>query len=99
MASGRRGLRWTKRALRRIDDIGQTIAIENPSASAIVVQRIISVVYGLEEHPFRGRPGRVVGTRELVVPGLPYIIAYRVTDQHISILTVLHAARRWPRRL
>lgn len=99
MIRGGRRIRWTKRALRRIDDIGQWISIENIRAASHVVEQIIVAAQALEMHPYRGRPGRVAGTRELVVPSLPYIIAYRVAEQHISILTVLHAARRWPRRL
>jgi plasmid stabilization system protein ParE len=42
-----------------------------------------------------GRPGRISGTRELVLTAFPYIIAYRVTDR-IEILAMMHGARRWP---
>jgi len=38
----------------------------------------------------------VLGTRELVVRNLPYIIPYRVRDNTIEILRVLHTSRRWP---
>ena len=50
----------------------------------------------LARHAVPGRPGRVLGTRELVIQGLPYIIPYRVRDNHVEILRVLHTARRWP---
>jgi toxin ParE1/3/4 len=43
-----------------------------------------------------GRPGRVPGTRELVVAGTPYIVAYRVTASRVDVLAIIHAARRWP---
>ncbi|MDB5571288.1 MAG: addiction module toxin, RelE/StbE family [Hyphomicrobiales bacterium] len=43
-----------------------------------------------------GRPGRVAGTRELLVAGAPYVVAYRVNGAVIDILGVLHTARRWP---
>ena len=43
-----------------------------------------------------GRPGRVPGTRELVIPGTPYIVPYRVQGEAIQILRVYHSARRWP---
>lgn len=52
----------------------------------------------LSEHPEMGRKGRVRGTRELVVPGIPYIVAYRIHDSAIQILSVYHAARKWPDR-
>jgi len=46
-----------------------------------------------------GRVGRVKGTRELVLADIPYIIPYRVVGGEIEILTVMHAAQRWPRQL
>ncbi len=45
-----------------------------------------------------GRAGRVPGTRELLIPGTPYIIPYRVRAGAVEILRVFHAARRWPER-
>ena len=49
----------------------------------------------LEDHPFLGRPGRIDGTRELVIGRYPYIVAYRQTAA-IEILAVVHTSRRWP---
>ena len=46
-----------------------------------------------------GRPGRVEGTRELVVAGTPYIVPYRVKAEIVQIITVLHSAQRWPDRI
>ena len=45
-----------------------------------------------------GRPGRIAGTRELVVPGTPYLIAYAVLEEQVVVLAVLHGAQRWPDR-
>lgn len=42
-----------------------------------------------------GRMGRALGTRELVLGDLPYIIVYRVTKR-VEILAVVHTARLWP---
>ena len=53
----------------------------------------------LKEHPAVGRPGRVAGTRELLVTGTPYILPYRVAGDVLEVLRVLHSARRWPKRL
>lgn len=50
----------------------------------------------LSENPFIGRPGDIAGIRELVVSGTPYIVAYRVHDDHVDVLFVQHAARQWP---
>jgi len=43
-----------------------------------------------------GRNGEIKGTRELVIPRIPYIVAYRVGDDRIEILFVQHGAREWP---
>jgi plasmid stabilization system protein ParE len=43
-----------------------------------------------------GRPGRVHGTSELVVDGTPFIVAYRIRDETVEILAVLHSSRKWP---
>lgn len=65
-------------------------------AAQRVVERIQVAVEHLASQPSLGRQGRVPGTRELVVPGTPFIIPYRVREETIEILDVLHAARRWP---
>ncbi len=36
------------------------------------------------------------GTRELVVAGLPYLVVYRLSDQVVEVLRVLHHAQEWP---
>ena len=92
-------IRWTERAVRRLDQIGAFIEKDNPAAAARVVARIVSAVDNLAEHPAIGRVGRVKGTRELVLADIPYIIPHRVVGGQIEILTVMHAAQRWPRQL
>ncbi|MGJ5096397.1 type II toxin-antitoxin system RelE/ParE family toxin [Bradyrhizobium oligotrophicum] len=91
-----RPIRWTRRTLRRLDEIGSYIAEDNPAAAARVVARIILRVESLAESPDIGRPGRVAGTRELVLTDIPYIVPYRPTTAGIEILTVMHSAQRWP---
>ena len=87
---------WTKPAARALESIQDYIARDNRSAAWEVAQRIQHAVRQLEEHPKLGRTGRVRGTLELVVPGLPYIVPYRVKGKEIQILSVFHAARKWP---
>lgn len=70
-------IRWTKRALRRLDEIGAHIQKDNPDAAARVVARIVSAVNMLADFPAWGRVGRINGTRELVLAGVPYIIPRR----------------------
>ena len=92
-------LRWTRRASVHLDDIGRHIAGNNPAAAGRVVKRIIDLVSNLSEQPKMGRSGRVKGTRELIVPEFPYVIAYREHAQEVQILAVFHALRRWPTKL
>jgi toxin ParE1/3/4 len=45
--------------------------------------------------PNRGRPGRVQGTRELVL-ARPFLAVYEVAEEEVQILRILHGAREWP---
>lgn len=71
-------LNWTARALQQLSSIRAFIAEDSPETAVCVVATIVSVVGQLETYPFIGREGRVTGTRELVVPRLPYIVPYRI---------------------
>jgi toxin ParE1/3/4 len=79
--------------------IAEYIAQDNQTAAYAVHEAILRQVGRLAEHPRTGRPGRVEGTRELVVSGTPYIVAYRVAGQDVTILRVLHGAQQWPKQL
>jgi plasmid stabilization system protein ParE len=92
--SGRR-IRWTLRALRRLDQIGERIARDDPAAAAQVVARIVSAVDMLADFPASGRPGRIKDTREIVFADIPYLIPYRV-GRDIEIITIMHAHQQWP---
>lgn len=95
----RPALRWTRRAVRRLDLIGEYVAKDDPDAAARVVARIVSAVDNLAHHPALGRVGRIRGTREYVFADIPYIVAYRVTPEAIEIIAVIHTAQRWPLKL
>ena len=90
-------LQWTRLAERDLDNIASYIGQDSPAAAARVVLELIDQAEtSLSRHVALGRPGRVLGTRELVIDGLPYVIPYRVRDKGIEILRVLHTSRRWP---
>jgi toxin ParE1/3/4 len=86
---------WRPIAVEDIDGARSYIARNNPAAADRVVQTIRAAVARLANSPHIGRPGRVDGTRELVVTGTPYIVAYAVIDEQVMILSVLHGARKW----
>ena len=92
-------IRWTQKANRNLDDVEAYIAQDNPDAAIRMVLKIIRVVEQLLQRPALGRPGRVHGTRELVITGTPFIVPYRVRGEVVEILAVLHGAMKWPRRL
>jgi toxin ParE1/3/4 len=89
-------VRWTRKALANLNEEAMFIAKQNPEAAAQIVERIEGAVQKLASHPALGRPGRVLGTRELVISGTPYIIPYRVRGDTLEILRVLHSSRKWP---
>jgi toxin ParE1/3/4 len=87
---------WLRRALGNLRSEAEFIARDNPRAARDVVGRIRIAVDYLSDHPSIGRTGRVLGTRELVVPDTHYILPYRVRANRIEILRVFHTSRRWP---
>lgn len=89
-------VRWVEVALASLNAEADYIARDNPSAAARIVELIVRAVKQLEQFPAIGRPGRVAGTRELVVTGTPYIVPYRVRGECIEVIRVLHGSRRWP---
>ncbi|QGY04550.1 type II toxin-antitoxin system RelE/ParE family toxin [Methylobacterium mesophilicum SR1.6/6] len=89
-------LRYTRRALRYLHHARAFIGLRDPQAANRVIARIADGVEGLRLHPHRGRPGRIPGTRESVIPGTPDIAAYRIVGDAIEVLAVLHGARQWP---
>ena len=91
-----RVVRWTRHALRRLDEIGACIAHDRPEGAARAISRIVVATDSLAKNPGLGRQGRLPGTRELVLADIAYLIPYRVDRTQIEILTVLHAAPRWP---
>ena len=91
-------VRWLRNALRNLDDEASHIAADSPDAAQLVVQRVLEAVAMLPEQPGMGRPGRVPGTRELVVLKTRHVVPYRVRGQTIEILRVFHTSRRLPER-
>lgn len=74
------------------------IAEDSPAAARLVLSRIKERVKELIDNPHIGRPGRVPGTRELVILKTPYLAPYQVVENVIQILRVYHGSRQWPER-
>lgn len=91
-------LEWLPAAQRDFDDLVDYIAADHPIAAIAQGDEIEAQVSMLMDHPRMGRPGRVKGTRELVIVRSPFIVAYRIKGKAIQILRVLHGAQQWPVR-
>lgn len=89
---------WTRRAESDLFEQCSHIAESDPVLTARLGREILSMVDGLRDFPPRGRPGRVEGTRELVLPGLPWIGVYAVAEGRVVILRLLHGAQAHPER-
>jgi toxin ParE1/3/4 len=89
---------WSPEAVEDLAALRAYIAEDDAKAAQRVALHIInSVEKLLSKNPEMGRPGRVPGTRELVIP-TPFIVPYRFVDRTLQILRVYHGARRWPDR-
>jgi toxin ParE1/3/4 len=92
-------VKWLRRALENLNDEAAYIANDSPRTAAEFVVHMRDSVAMLADHPNMGRPGRIAGTRELVVTRFPYILPYRVRGNAVEILRIFHTARKWPSRM
>jgi toxin ParE1/3/4 len=93
-------LTWSPEAIGDLLSLRGHIAVDDPAAAKRVALHIIHSVEELvSQNPQLGHPGRVPGTRELVIPKTPVVVPYRVHNEALQILRVCHHARRWPKHL
>lgn len=88
---------WQREARDDVVTIITYILADNPEAAGRIYQAIHHHVSRLADFPRSGRAGQVERTRELVIPGLPYVITYNIKGQEIWILAVMHTSRKWPK--
>lgn len=89
-------IEWSDRSTRDIEELWTYIAYDNPRAAIRQVGLINKATNKLTRFPGLGRPGRCMGTRELIIGKTPYIAMYRIKNKTIEILRVLHGSRQWP---
>ncbi len=89
-------IQWTTPTTEELVSAYEYAAAENPAAARRITNHIWETAEVLARHPMAGRKGRIAGTRELVIPGIPFIVGYRIEKKEVWILAVMHAAREWP---
>jgi toxin ParE1/3/4 len=92
-------IRWSIQASAQLEAAYDFVSEDNVPAAEKQLNNIRRAVEQLANFPEMGRPGRIGGTRELVIQGTPYILAYRIKGSTVRILALLHGARRWPTQL
>lgn len=92
-------VKLTQSAERDLEDIEDYIGRDNPAAAIDTVLRVVDLLGNLADNPNMGRPGRVPNTRELVIADSPFIAPYRIRENVVEVLRVLHGSRKWPKRL
>jgi toxin ParE1/3/4 len=91
-------IRWSTPARLQLRRQSQYIAVDRPIVARLIATRVQDAVNRLAVFPLQGRPGRVIDTRELVVPRTPFTVAYRVTGETVEVIAVVHQAQQWPER-
>ena len=91
-------IRWSAEAADDLESAIRLVLQDNPHNAQRVAQIIYDRIAALTTFPNRGRAGRVEGTRELVIVPLPFIAVYRVKDDFVEIVRVIHGAQEWPRK-
>jgi toxin ParE1/3/4 len=90
-------IKWTPAAEKDLDIIYDYISAENPRAAVGVVLHIMqSVEDFLPDNNAMGKPGRIFGTRELVIAKYPYVVPYRIRDDRIEVIRVIHTSMQYP---
>jgi toxin ParE1/3/4 len=90
---------WSPRAIDHLAHLRAYIARDNPKAANRIARALLEAVGRLAELPNLGRPGRIAGTRELVVPGTPYVVPHRLRADRLEVIAVFHARQKWPKHL
>ena len=89
-------IRWTEEAAADLEHITDYLFENAPGRAAELVREIYNAPSALLTFPYPGRPGKKEGTREFVLPRLPYIVVYQITGEVIHIARILHGAQKWP---
>ncbi|MEP7338521.1 MAG: type II toxin-antitoxin system RelE/ParE family toxin [Acidobacteriota bacterium] len=88
---------WSPEAIEDVDEIAEFIARASPRYASTVVDKLLDAARKLSTFPFAGRVVPEVGNetiREKFV--LDYRLIYRIHDEDVTILAVIHGKRLFP---
>lgn len=93
-------MKWRvlRKAAQDLEDIRSYIAADSDAAAVLVIARLKKSFELIAERPEVGRPTPHLAVREWSVPGLPYVIPYRVRGDIVEVLRVFHTSRQRPSR-
>jgi addiction module RelE/StbE family toxin len=89
-------VRWSPEAAADFAAIVAYIRKQNASAAERVAHALYDGITSLPSFPHKGRPGRIINTRELVFSPLPFVAVYRFMGEAVEIVRILHGSQRWP---
>lgn len=87
---------WLRKARGERNRVVARIKRDNGRAALRIGDELVLQTSRLALLPLMGRPGRLAGTRELTIVRTPYLVIYRVTEDAVHILRVLHTRQQWP---
>jgi toxin ParE1/3/4 len=91
-------VKWLNTALLNLDSAATYLYERNPNSAEVFIREVKRLTEHLTEQPSLGRKGRVSGTRELILTNFPYIIPYRIKDDHVEILRVFSTKMKLPKK-
>jgi addiction module RelE/StbE family toxin len=89
-------IRWSPAAANDLTNIVLYLGNDSAETAADIAGAIFARAEALTNFPNRGRIGRIAGTRELPLAPLPFVLVYRVLQDAVEIVNIIHGAQRWP---
>lgn len=89
-------VKWLRRALPNLEQARNYVFQDNPTAAQELIIKIQNAANQLQNYPFMGKNGRVEGTKELIISNSPYILIYRIKEETVEVLRILHTSKFYP---
>ena len=87
-------IRWTMPAAADLQHIKNYLDEHQSHLSVSTIRKLYSAVRSLSRMPERGRAGVKLGTCELIILPLPYLVVYRIRGDAVEVLRIHHASQQ-----